>query len=116
MISNVPAAPWDPTTLAARARAAQAIPAGTVVVEGLVVEELVIDELGAPPDGPVESEGDGLDGDEHADSPKTATAAPSTALQRKRCDTHNCCNRRCPGERRALPDRRLRRNLEGLRS
>jgi hypothetical protein len=40
VISNVPAAPWDPTTLAARARAAQAKPAGTVVVEELVVEEL----------------------------------------------------------------------------
>jgi hypothetical protein len=70
--SKVPAAPWDPTTLIVRSRAAHAVPAPTddVVVEAIdVVEALPVDVV--PPVVCVEL----LPLDEHAAKPK----APSTA-------------------------------------
>jgi len=43
--SNVPAAPWDPTTVVTRSRAAQASPAGTEVVVPDEVDELPVDAV-----------------------------------------------------------------------
>jgi hypothetical protein len=75
--SNVPAAPWDPTTLAARSRAAQAAPAGT--------DEVVVDEVDVlPGDAVVAVVGVPAFGDEHAARPTTPNAAVATMSGRTR--------------------------------
>jgi hypothetical protein len=71
--SKVPAAPWDPTTVVTRSRAAQTDPAGTdeEVVEA-DVEELAVEAV-APEVGVV------VWGDEQAASPSAAAATTVTA-------------------------------------
>src|ERR1700692_2927568 len=76
--SNVPAAPWEPTTVTTRSRAAQATPAGIDDVVVADVEVLPVDAV-APvvvvvPDW----------GDEHAASPTAPSAIATTMAGRAR--------------------------------
>jgi len=78
--SKVPAAPWDPTTVVTRSRAAQASPGR--------IEDVVVDELDELPVEDVDAVvGVGGPGDEHA-ARATAATAPETTLpvhRRGRC-------------------------------
>ena len=76
MTSKVPAAPWDPATVATRSLAEHVSPAGTLVEE---VED--VDE--GPVVGPPAVVGAELDGDEHAESPTALDTATTTTPHRR---------------------------------
>ena len=81
MSSKVPAAPWDPTTLVTRSRAAHASPAGT--------EDVVVDELELlPVEGVAAVLGVVALGDEHAAMVTAATAVTAPAMTMPERDRH----------------------------
>ena len=99
---RVPAAPWDPTTLVTRARAAQASPAGTDDVE---VDD--VDELPADVEDPVT----GVDPppfEEQAERHSATTVNAGTRLGRDHRRARRVVSDRC--------DRRDRRDVDVLRS